>query len=116
MEPDGKNVITYKEAMSLEKQPKSLVIIGGGAIGIEFADFYNNFGTEVTIIEALSKILPVEDEEVSSELESIFKKRKINIKTNSIVKEIKSLKNGVKVHLKGGEIIEAEKALVALRG
>ena len=114
MKPDGKNIITYKEAMSHETQPKSLVIIGAGAIGIEFADFYNNFGTEVTVIEALPKILPIEDEEVSSELESIFKKRKINIKTNSMVKEIKSLKNGVKVHLKDGSVIEAEKALVAV--
>ncbi len=114
MKPDGKNIITYKEAMSLETQPKSLVIIGAGAIGIEFADFYNNFGTEVTVIEALPKILPIEDEEVSSELESIFKKRKINIKTNSMVKEIKSLKNGVKVHLKDGSVIKAEKALVAV--
>jgi len=114
MKPDGKNIITYKEAMSLETQPKSLVIIGAGAIGIEFADFYNNFGTEVTVVEALSKILPIEDEEVSLELESIFKKRKINIKTDSMVNEIKSLKNGVKVHLKDGSIIEAEKALVAV--
>ncbi len=114
MKPDGKNIITYKEAMSLEIQPKSLVIIGAGAIGIEFADFYNNFGTEVTIVEALSNILPVEDEEVSLELESIFKKRRINIKTDSMVEEIKSLKNGVKVHLKDGSVIEAEKALVAV--
>jgi len=114
MEPDGKNIITYKEAMSLKEQPKSLVIIGAGAIGIEFADFYNNFGTKVTIIESLPNILPVEDEEVSLELESIFKKRKINIKTNSMVEKIESLETKVKVYLKSGEIIEAEKALVAI--
>ena len=70
MKPDGKNIITYKEAMSLKEKPKSLVIIGAGAIGIEFADFYNNFGTEVTVIEALPNILPIEDEEVSLELKS----------------------------------------------
>ena len=114
MEPDGKNIITYKEAMTLEKQPKSLVIIGAGAIGIEFADFYNNFGTEVTIIEALPNILPVEDHEISLELESIFKKRKINIKTNSMVETIESLKTKVKVYLKDGSVIDAEKALVAI--
>ena len=114
MEPDGKNIITYKEAMSLKEQPKSLVIIGAGAIGIEFADFYNNFGTKVTIIESLPNILPVEDEEVSLELESIFKKRKINIKTNSMVEKIESLETKVKVYLKSGETIEAEKALVAI--
>jgi len=114
MEPDGKNIITYKEAMTLEKQPKSLVIIGAGAIGIEFADFYNNFGTEVTVIEALPNILPVEDHEISLELESIFKKRKINIKTNSMVEKIEPSKTKVKVHLKDGNIIDAEKALVAI--
>ena len=91
MEPNGKNIITYKEAMTLEEQPKSLAIIGAGAIGIEFADFYNNFGTEVTVIEALPNILPIEDEEVSSELKSIFEKRKINIKTNTMVEKIESL-------------------------
>ena len=114
MKPDGKNIITYKEAMSLKKQPKSLVIIGAGAIGVEFADFYNNFGTEVTLIEALPRILPIEDDEVSLELESIFKKRKINIKTNTIVEKIESFKTKVKVYLKEGEVIEAEKALVAV--
>ena len=114
MEPDGKNIITYKEAMSLDVQPKKIVIIGAGAIGIEFADFYNNFGTEVTVIEALSNILPVEDEDVSLELESLLKKRKINIKTNSMVEKIESLKSKVKVHLKDGEVIESEKVLVAV--
>ena len=114
MEPDGKNIITYKEAMTLEEQPKRLVIIGAGAIGIEFADFYNNFGTEVTVIEALPNILPIEDEEVSSELKSIFEKRKINIKTNTMVEKIESLKTKVKVHLNDGNVIEADKALVAI--
>ena len=114
MKPDGKNIITYKEAMSLDVQPKKIVIIGAGAIGIEFADFYNNFGTDVTVIEALSNILPVEDEDVSLELESLLKKRKINIKTNSMVEKIESLKSKVKVHLKDGEVIESEKVLVAV--
>ena len=114
MEPDGDRIITYKEAMTLDKKPKSLIVIGGGAIGVEFADFYNNFGTEVTIIEALPNILPVEDEEVSSELESIFIKRKVNIKTNTMVDKIISLKSKVRVHIKNGKTIEAERALIAV--
>ena len=114
MEPDGKQIITYKEAMIPENQPKSLVIIGAGAIGVEFAHFYQTFGTEVTIIEALPNILPVEDEDISIELEKLFKKRKINIFTNTMVEKIEKNKSKVKVHLKSGEIIEADKALIAV--
>ena len=114
MEPDGKQIITYKEAMIPENQPKSLVIIGAGAIGVEFAHFYQTFGTEVTIIEALPNILPVEDEDISIELEKLFKKRKMNIFTNTIVEKIEKNKSKVKVHLKSGEIIEADKTLIAV--
>tara|TARA_B100001079_G_scaffold249649_1_gene240563 strand:+ start:712 stop:2091 length:1380 start_codon:yes stop_codon:yes gene_type:complete len=114
MEPDGKQIITYKEAMIPENQPKSLVIIGAGAIGVEFAHFYQTFGTEVTIIEALPNILPVEDEDISTELEKLFKKRKMNIFTNTMVEKIEKNKSKVKVHLKSGEIIEADKALIAV--
>ena len=114
MEPDGKQIITYKEAMIPESQPKSLVIIGAGAIGVEFAHFYQTFGTEVTIIEALRNILPVEDEDISIELEKLFKKRKMNIFTNTMVEKIEKNKSKVKVHLKSGEIIEADKALIAV--
>ncbi len=114
MEPDSKQVITYKEAMIPEKQPKSLVIIGAGAIGVEFAHFYHTFGTEVTLIEALPNILPVEDLDISKELEKLFKKRKMNILTNTMVDKIEKLNSKVKVHLKGGEIVEAEKALIAV--
>ena len=114
MEPDGKQIITYKEAMIPENQPKSLVIIGAGAIGVEFAHFYQTFGTEVTIIEALPNILPVEDEDISIELEKLFKKRKMNIFTNTMVEKIEKNKSKVKVHLKSGEIIEADKALIAV--
>ena len=74
MEPNGKQIITYKEAMIPEIQPKSLVIIGAGAIGVEFAHFYQTFGTEVTLIEALPNILPIEDEDISKELKNLFKK------------------------------------------
>ena len=114
MEPDGKQIITYKEAMIPEKQPKSLVIIGAGAIGVEFAHFYQTFGTEVTLIEALPNILPIEDEDISKELENLFKKRKMNILTNTMVDKIEKLKSGVKVLIKGGDIVEAEQALIAV--
>ena len=114
MEPDGDRVITSKEAMVQKEQPKSLIIIGAGAIGIEFAHFYNTYGTEVTVIEALPTILPVEDEDVSAELLSIFKKRKMNILINTFVEKIERLKTKVKVHTKDGQIIEADKALIAV--
>ena len=114
IEPDGNQIITYKEAMILQKQPKSIVIIGAGAIGVEFAHFYHTFGTNVTLIEALPNILPAEDEEISLELNKIFKKRNMNILTNTKVDKVEKLKTKVKVHLQGGEIVEAEKALIAV--
>ena len=114
MEPDGKQIITYKEAMIPEKQPKSLVIIGAGAIGVEFAHFYQTFGTEVTLIEALPNILPIEDEDISVELEKLFKKRKMNILTNTMVEKIEKLKSSVKVHLSSGDIVEADNTLIAV--
>ena len=114
MEPDGKQIITYKEAMIPEKQPKSLVIIGAGAIGVEFAHFYQTFGTEVTLIEALPNILPIEDEDISVELEKLFKKRKMNILTNTMVEKIEKLKSSVKVHLNSGDIVEADNTLIAV--
>ena len=114
MEPDSNLIITYKEAMIPEKQPKSIVIIGAGAIGVEFAHFYQTFGTKVTLIEALSNILPIEDEDISTELEKIFKKRNMNILTNTKVDKIDKLKTKVKVHLQGSDIVEAEQVLIAV--
>ncbi len=114
MEPDSNQIITYKEAMIPEKQPKSIVIIGAGAIGVEFAHFYETFGTEVTLIETLSNILPIEDEDISTELEKIFKKRNMNILTNTKVDKIEKLKTKVKVYLQGSDIVEAEQALIAV--
>ena len=114
IKPDGKQIITYKEAMILDKQPKSLVIIGAGAIGVEFAHFFQTFGTQVTLIEALPNILPIEDNDISVELEKIFKKRKMNILTNTKVTKIEKLKTKIKVHFQGDEIVEAEKVLIAL--
>ena len=100
--------------MILDKQPQSLVIIGAGAIGVEFAHFFQTFGTEVTLIEALPNILPIEDNEISEELEKIFKKRKMNILTNTKVTKIEKLKTKIKVHFQGNKIVEAEKVLIAL--
>jgi dihydrolipoamide dehydrogenase len=116
MEPDGKRVITSKEAMILPKIPKSMVIIGAGAIGVEFAYFYNVFGTEVTLIEMLPHILPPEDDEVAKELTRQFKKRKITMLTGTKVDKIERQKTQVKVHTSGKEsqVIAAELALMAV--
>ncbi|UCH10329.1 MAG: dihydrolipoyl dehydrogenase [Fidelibacterota bacterium] len=116
MEPDGERVITSKEAMVLPEVPKRMVIIGAGAIGVEFAYFYNVFGTEVTIIEMLPQILPMEDEDISKELARQFKKRKINILTGTKVDKIERQKTQVKVHTSGNsaEVVTADLALVAV--
>ncbi|MBT1702020.1 dihydrolipoyl dehydrogenase [Chryseosolibacter indicus] len=88
MKIDGKKIIGYREAMVLDKAPKKMLIVGSGAIGVEFAYFYNAIGTEVTIVEFLPRIVPVEDEEVSKTLEKSFKKSGINIYTNSEVTKV----------------------------
>ena len=113
MEPDNINILTYKDALVIEKCPKHIVIIGAGAIGIEFAYFFNTFGSKVTIIEAQDRILPNEDEEVSKELERIFKSKKIDIKTNVKVKDIKNKKNDLIVNI-DNESISCDKVLVAV--
>ena len=117
IEIDGKAIIEYRKAMSPEKKPKSMVIVGAGAIGIEFAYFYNQFDTKITIIEMLDQILPIEDHEVSELLAKNFKKNKIDIHTSTKVAAIKKTKNGVTVtYNKGGkeESLEAEVALIAI--
>lgn len=114
---DGKKIIGYREAMTLEKQPKKLVVVGSGAIGIEFAYFYNAMGTEVTIVEYLDRIVPVEDEEVSKQLEKSFKKSGIKIMTSSEVTGVdvsgKVVKATVKTS-KGEETISADIVLSAV--
>ncbi|MEO6871484.1 MAG: dihydrolipoyl dehydrogenase [Chthoniobacterales bacterium] len=113
---DGEKVIGSREAMILEPQPKSMVIIGAGAIGVEFAYFYNAFGTRVTLIEMLPNILPVEDTEVSQTLERALKKQGINILTNSKTTKTALTKSGVAITVDGKstETIEAEVCLVAI--
>ncbi len=116
MEQNGKNIIGYREALSLEKQPKSMVVIGSGAIGTEFAYFYQSMGTEVTIIEYFDNIAPLEDNEVSKQLERSFKKMKIKVLTGAKVGKIDSLEDKCIVHYenkKGEAQIEAEVVLSA---
>lgn len=114
---DGKKVIGYREAMTLESQPKRLVVVGSGAIGVEFAYFYNAMGTEVTIVEYLDRIVPVEDVDISKQLERSFKKTGINIMTSSEVTKVDTSGDGVKVTVKtakGEETIEADIVLSAV--
>tara|TARA_A100001011_G_C14322331_1_gene851475 strand:+ start:16956 stop:18344 length:1389 start_codon:yes stop_codon:yes gene_type:complete len=97
---NGKNIIGYRKAMTLDKQPKKLIVVGSGAIGIEFAYFYNTMGTEVIIVEYLERILPLEDEEISKQLERSFKKSGIKILTNAEVKKVETNNKSVNVTIK----------------
>lgn len=117
MKPDGKKIIGYREAMVLEQQPKKLLVVGSGAIGVEFAYFYNAIGTEVTIVEFLPRIVPVEDEEVSKQLEKSFKKSGITIYTGSEVTKVDTSGKGCVATVKTptGEIkLEADIVLSAV--
>ncbi len=114
---DGKKVIGYREAMNLEKQPKSMIVVGSGAIGVEFANFYNSIGTKVTIVEYLPNLVPVEDEEVSKQFERSFKKAGIKVMTNASVESVDTSGNGVKARVKtkkGEETLEADIVLSAV--
>ncbi|GAB5539734.1 MAG: dihydrolipoyl dehydrogenase [Salibacteraceae bacterium] len=97
---DGKKIIGYREAMTLPKQPKKMVVMGSGAIGSEFAYFYQTLGTEVTLIEYMDNIVPVEDEEVSKQLGRSFKKSGMNVMTGTEVTEVKTTTKGCTVHYK----------------
>lgn len=117
MPQDGKKIIGYREAMTLPKQPKKMVVVGSGAIGSEFAYFYNAIGTEVTIIELLPNIVPVEDEEVSKQLGRSFKKQGINVMTNAQVSSVDTKGTGCKVTVKtkkGEEVIDCDVVLSAV--
>lgn len=114
---DGKKVIGYRKAMTLDKQPKKLIVVGSGAIGIEFAYFYNVMGTEVTIVEYLDRIIPLEDEEVSKQLERSFKKSGIKIMTGAEVTAVDIQGKGVKATVKtakGEEVLQADVVLSAV--
>ena len=114
---DGKKIIGYREAMVLPTQPKTMIVVGSGAIGVEFAYFYNSIGTKVTIVEFMPRIVPVEDEDVSKELEKSFKKQGIQIMTNSSVESVDTSGAGVKATVKtdkGNIVLEADILLSAV--
>lgn len=114
---DGEKVIGYREAMTLKKQPKKMVVVGSGAIGVEFAYFYNAIGTEVTVVEYMPNIVPIEDEEVSKQLEKSFKKAGIKIMTDSSVESVATSAKGCVVTVKtakGEEKIECDVVLSAV--
>lgn len=117
LEQDGKKVIGYREAMSLPTQPKSMVIVGSGAIGCEFAYFYNSMGTQVTIVEFMPNIVPIEDEDISKQLARSFKKSGMSIMLESSVESVDTSGAGCKVKVKtkkGEEIIECDIVLSAV--
>lgn len=117
LKQDGKKIIGYREAMTLEKQPASMVVVGSGAIGSEFANFYQSIGTDVTLVEFLPRVVPNEDEEVSKTLERVFKKMKMKVLTDSSVEEVnmKDDKCLVKIKTpKGEEIVETDIVLSAV--
>ena len=114
---DGEKVIGYRKAMTLEKQPKSMIVVGSGAIGVEFAHFYNAMGTQVTIVEFLPNIVPLEDEDISKQMERSMKKAGVTIMTNSSVEKIDTSGAGVKAYVKtakGEEVLEADILLSAV--
>ena len=106
---DGKKVIGYRQALALPKQPKSMIVVGSGAIGVEFAYFYATLGTQVTVVEFMPNIVPVEDEDVSKHLEKSFKKAKIKVMTNASVESVDTSVDGVKAQVK------TEKGVVELQ-
>ena len=118
VEPDGERVLTYREAILQERLPKSAIIIGAGPIGVEFATIWNAYGAEVTIVEMLPRLLPLEDEEIGKELAKAFAKRKIKSLTGHKVEKIEATDRGVRVTVsndKGEQkTLEAEQALVAI--
>ena len=114
---DGVKVIGYRQAMTLPTQPKSMIIVGSGAIGVEFAHFYNSMGTQITIVEFMPNVVPVEDEDISKQFEKSLKKAGITIMTNSSVERIDTTGKGVKAFVKtpkGEEVLEAEILLSAV--
>jgi dihydrolipoamide dehydrogenase len=117
MHIDGERVLTYHEAILQERLPASVVIIGAGAIGLEFATVWSSYGSQVTMVEMLPRIAPLEDEEVSAELTKAFSKRGIKCLVETRVNKIETTSEGVRVHVSGKDgdtVLEAEQALVAI--
>ena len=118
VEPDGNIILTNREILQLPEIPKTLIVVGAGAVGVEFASIFNSFGTQVTILEMLPRVVPVEDEEISAELDKAFRKKGIQIHTESKVESVKKDANGVSVtfqHKDGTpQTLSAEKILIAV--
>ena len=114
LEPDGDQVWTYREALVPKSAPKTLIVIGSGAIGIEFASFFRALGSDVTVIEAMDRILPVEDEEVSKAAHKVFERRGMKFRVGATVKKLTKDKSGVSIELESGGKAEALKADVAI--
>jgi dihydrolipoamide dehydrogenase len=111
---DGERVITSEHALRLDRVPRSVIVLGGGVIGCEFASVWASFGAEVTIVEALPRLVPAEDEASSKALERAFRKRKIQMRTGTPFQSVKVTDEGVAVTVEGGDVLEAELMLVAV--
>lgn len=117
MEPDGKTIWTYREAMVPDSMPKSLLVVGSGAIGMEFASFYRDLGAEVTVVEVLDRILPVEDEEISALAHKAFEKQGMTLQTGATVKALKTDKNTVTATVEAGgssQEIKVDRVILAV--
>ncbi|MFA7447725.1 MAG: dihydrolipoyl dehydrogenase [Weeksellaceae bacterium] len=117
MPQDGEKIIGYRGALALKEQPKSMIVVGSGAIGVEFANFYHSLGVDVTIVEYMPRIVPVEDEDISKQLERSFKKSKVKIMTGAEVTSVDTSGSGVKATVKtkkGEEVLEADILLSAV--
>ncbi len=117
MEPDGERILNYRQAIVQAELPGSIVIVGGGAIGVEFATLWNAYGAKVTVVEMKDHLLPNESEEAGLELAKSFKKQGINVKTGTSLAGVEKQKSGVQVHLtgpKGDEVVEADQVLIAV--
>ncbi|GAB3941901.1 dihydrolipoyl dehydrogenase [Micromonospora vulcania] len=114
LEVDGERIITSDHALTLDRVPSSVIVLGGGVIGVEFASVWKSFGVDVTIVEALPRLVAAEDEESSKALERAFRKRKINFKVGKPFEKVEKTESGVKLTIQGGETVEAELLLVAV--
>ena len=114
LEVDGHRVLTSEHALTLDHVPASVVVLGGGVIGCEFASVWRSFGAEVTIVEALPRLLAAEDEAVSASVQRAFRKRGIGFRVDTPFESVEHTDDGVRVHLRGGDVVEAELLLVAV--
>jgi dihydrolipoamide dehydrogenase len=115
--PDGERILTYREAIVLPEIPASVVVVGAGPIGMEFAHVWQAYGSQVTVVEMLPRAVPLEDEEVSAVVERAFKRRKVKLLTSARVEAIEPVGNGVQVRIsgkKGEETVDAERVLIAI--